>query len=126
MCGIDVDARVDKALDALGQLGETLRGSFHRYQMQDAEIERGRKDDRQRNLEFAATMFLIPTFIVGFYGANVWVPGEHQHWGFLSMLVAIVVFTGTGLALLWRMHRGRSQSPDRSKPSLVSKATAAR
>ena len=99
-----VDRRVDKALSALGHLGESLRASFHSLQLLSAEGQRDRGERRQRRIERLAAIFLIPTLIVGFYGANTWVPGQQRHWGFWVMVVVILVLTYIGSSLVNRLH----------------------
>jgi hypothetical protein len=99
-----VDRRVDKALAALSRLGESLRSSFHSLQLLAAESQRDRGEQRQRRIERLAAIFLIPTLIVGFYGANTWVPGQQRHWGFWVMVAAILVLTWIGISLINRLH----------------------
>jgi Mg2+ and Co2+ transporter CorA len=64
----------------LAKLGERLRSSFHSLQLLKAEAHRDRIEARQRRIEVLAAIFPIPTLIVGFYGANTWLPGERKHW----------------------------------------------
>ena len=45
---------------------------------------------------------MIPTLIVGFYGANTWVPGQGKHSGFWVMVVVLVAFTVFGLMMVRR------------------------
>ena len=45
-------------------------------------------------------MFLVPTLVVGFYGANTWVPGQNKHWGFWVMVGALVIFSCLTVAAL--------------------------
>jgi len=104
---VAVDERIDKALSALGQLGDTLRSSFQLLHIKKSEAQRKRDEKLQWRVQMLATIFIVPTLIVGFYGANTWVPGEHRHWGFIAMVVAIVVFTSLVMALLWAEHRRR-------------------
>jgi Mg2+ and Co2+ transporter CorA len=99
-----VDQRVDKALSALKSLGESLRSSFHSLQLLAAEGQRDRNELRQRRIERMAAIFLIPTLVVGFYGANTWVPGQQRHWGFWVMVVAIVALTLIGWNLIKALH----------------------
>ena len=72
-----------------------------------------------------AAIFLIPTLIVGFYGANTWVPGQQRHWGFWVMVVVILILTFIGSSLVNRLHsrddalprlswRGLSRNDDQS------------
>jgi len=105
---IEVDERVDIALKELAALGDKLRNSFHLLHIQKSEEQRERNERLQRRIEILAPIFVVPTLVVGFYGANTWVPGEHRHWGFLVMVAAIVVLTCITAAVLWatsRRHR---------------------
>jgi Mg2+ and Co2+ transporter CorA len=104
---VAVDERIDKALAALSKLGETLRSSLHLLHIKKSEAQRERNEELQWRLQLLATIFIVPTVIVGFYGANTWVPGEHRHWGFLVMVVAIFVLTCIVVTLLWAAHRRR-------------------
>jgi uncharacterized membrane protein len=102
---IGVDRRVDKALAALADLGETLRSSFHLLHIKKAEAKRERNERLQRDIGFLATGFVVPTLVVGFYGANTWIPGEHRHWGFWGMIVVMVVATVLVMVVLQRVLR---------------------
>lgn len=100
-----VDRRVDKALEELGKLSETLRQSFGLLHLEQTEEQRQNAEAMQRRFEFIAVVFLVPTFIVGFYGANTWVPGQGEAWGFEVMVAALVfgiVVAGIALLLLHR------------------------
>ena len=99
-----VDRRVDKALAALSRLGESLRASFHSLQLLAAEGQRDRNERRQRRIEQMAAIFLIPTLIVGFYGANTWVPGQQRHWGLYVMIGIILILTWIGWNLVTLLH----------------------
>jgi hypothetical protein len=107
---IAVDERVDKALAALSKLGDTLRSSFHLLHIQKAEAQRDRNEELQRRVERLATIFLIPTLIVGFYGANTWVPGQQRHWGFWVMVGVMAALTCLGVAWLRVVHRRRDSA----------------
>ncbi|HEV2858087.1 MAG TPA: CorA family divalent cation transporter [Solirubrobacterales bacterium] len=101
----EVDNRVDKALAGLGQLSETLRQSFGLLHLEQTEEQRQRAEGMQRRFEFIAVVFLVPTFVVGFYGANTWVPGQGEAWGFEVMVAALVLgvlVAGIGLLLTHR------------------------
>jgi CorA-like Mg2+ transporter protein len=110
-----VDKRVDRALDVLGSLGDTLRGSFHLLYIKTSEAQRERHEKLQRRVELIAAAFLVPTLIVGFFGANTWVPGEHRHWGLTIMLGAMAILTCTVMALLWATHRRYDFRPGRAR-----------
>jgi hypothetical protein len=105
---IAVDERIDKALRALSELSNTLRSSFHLLHIQKSEEQRERNEQLQRRIEILAPIFVVPTLVVGFYGANTWVPGEHRQWGFWVMVAAIAVLTCITATVLWatsRRHR---------------------
>lgn len=104
---IAVDDRVDKALEELLTIGETLRASFQMLHIQKSEAQRDRNEAAQRRVETLAAIFLIPTLVVGFYGANTWVPGEQRHSGFWAMVAVMVAFTAVGVSVLWILHRRR-------------------
>jgi CorA-like Mg2+ transporter protein len=102
---IEVDDRIDKALEALSRLSETLRQSFGLLHLEQSEEQRKRNEQVQRRNERLAATFLIPTFVVGLYGANTWVPGEGRHWGFWVMLVVLIVFSTLVVRRLTRDHQ---------------------
>jgi CorA-like Mg2+ transporter protein len=100
----DVNRRVDSSLLALSELGQTLRASFGLLHVQLGEEQRERAELIQRRIELVGAALLVPTLIVGFYGANTWVPGVGSHWGFWVMVVALIVFTTISVALVRRWH----------------------
>jgi uncharacterized membrane protein len=99
---IEVDDRVDKTLDRLGKLSETMRSSFSILNVQQSEEERDRRESAQHRIELIAAIFLVPTLIVGFYGANTWVPGQGKHWGFWVMVAVLLIFSAAVIFLLLR------------------------
>jgi hypothetical protein len=104
---IEVDDRIDKALESLGRLSETLRQSFGLLHLEQSEEQRKRSEQVQRRNERLAAAFLIPTFVVGLYGANTWVPGQGRHWGFWVMLVVLVVFS---MLVVWKVARDHERT----------------
>jgi hypothetical protein len=67
----------------------------------------------QHRIEIAAAAFLVPTLIVGFYGANTWVPGQGKHWGFWVMVAALVMLSVASLAaVIVLQHRSREAAAD--------------
>lgn len=100
-----VDERVDKALDGLHGLGDTLRSSFQLLHIQKAEAQREHRERVQRRVEIIATVFLVPTLVVGFFGANTWVPGEHRHSGLEGMVAVMIVLTLFVMVVLWGTQR---------------------
>jgi Mg2+ and Co2+ transporter CorA len=110
---IDVDDLVDKALDLLRSLAQTLRSSFGVLHVQLAEEERERREGIQRRVELAAAIFLVPTLIVGFYGANTWVPGQQRHWGFWVMVAILVAASVAVVVGLLRWHSRQAAEAER-------------
>jgi hypothetical protein len=90
---VEVDERIDRALEGLGRLSETLRQSFGLLHVEQTEEQRQREEKSARRIETLAAAFLVPTLVVGFYGANTWVPGQGRHWGFWVMVAVLFVFS---------------------------------
>jgi CorA-like Mg2+ transporter protein len=99
---IAVDDRVNKTLAGLRELAHSLRGALQLLNIEQNEKRRAEAERVQRRIEVAAAAFLIPTLIVGFYGANTWVPGQGQHWGFWIMVAILVALTGAGVVMVRR------------------------
>ncbi len=109
---IEVDDRVDRALAGLAKLSENLRQAFGLLHVEQAEERRERDEKSKRRLENLAAVFLVPTLVVGFYGANTWVPGQGKHWGFWVMVGALVIFSCLTMAAL-RTQRRAGASAER-------------
>jgi hypothetical protein len=107
---VAIDDRIDDTLSHLQRLSNAMRSSFSVLHVQTAEEGRDRKERTQHRVELIAAIFLVPTLVVGFYGANTWVPGQGKHWGFWVMLVALVTLTSLAVAtvLNWR-YKERSE-----------------
>lgn len=110
---IEVDDRVDRALDGLAKLSETLRQSFGLLHVEQTEEQRQREEKSARRLETLAAVFLVPTLVVGFYGANTWVPGQNRHWGFWVMVGVLIVLSCATVAAL-RTQRRAGAAADRA------------
>ncbi len=104
---IKVDDRVDRMLENLATLGEALRSSFHLVHLEEAERERDRREQVQRQVELVAAIFIVPTFIFGLYGANTWLPGQGTRLGFVIMVLVVVSVTLGSIVLLQRWQRDR-------------------
>jgi hypothetical protein len=106
---LSIDDRVDDTLKHLRSLSNAMRASFSVLHVQTAEEQRDRKERAQHRVELIAAIFLVPTLVVGFYGANTWLPGQGKEWGFLVMLVALVILTSAAVAtvLNWRHQERR-------------------
>lgn len=102
---IAVDDRIDKALEELGKLSATLRQSFGLLHLEQSEEQRQRREQIQRRNELLAAGFLVPTLVVGFYGANTWVPGQGRHWGFWVMVAVLAVLSVLVVTIFWRSHQ---------------------
>jgi Mg2+ and Co2+ transporter CorA len=102
---MEVDDRIDKALTALGRLSDTLRQSFGLLHLEQAEEQRRHSEQTQHRVELIAAAFLVPTLIVGFYGANTWVPGQGRHWGFWVMVGILLVVSLLAVAFVWRTQQ---------------------
>jgi hypothetical protein len=100
-----IDGRVDKTLAQLHGLANSMRASFSVLHVQLAEEARSHKEKNQHRVELIAAIFLVPTLVVGFYGANTWVPGQGRHWGFWVMLVVLLLLTAGAVATVLRWRR---------------------
>lgn len=109
-----VDERVDKSLAELARLSETLRQSFGLLHLEQAEEQRRHTERMQRRVEIAAAAFLVPTLIVGFYGANTWIPGQGRHWGFWVMVLVMIVLSAIALAIVAQSQRRAARAAERT------------
>lgn len=109
---IAVDDRVDRTLDQLRELSNVMRSSFGVMHVQLAEQERDRKERTQHLIEIGAAVFLVPTLVVGFYGANTWVPGQGQHWGFYVMVTMLFLFSGIALYVVLKWRRDENEAAE--------------
>ncbi len=105
---VEVDDRIDKALDGLARLSETLRQAFGLLHVEQAEEQRRRDEKSARRLETLAAIFLVPTLVVGFYGANTWVPGQGRHWGFWVMVGVLALLSCVTVVALRARRPGRA------------------
>jgi CorA-like Mg2+ transporter protein len=112
---IDVDQRVDNALAGLAQLSGSLRQSFGLLHLEQAEEQRRQSERTQHRIELAAAAFLVPTLIVGFYGANTWIPGQGEHWGFWVMVTALVILSAAALVGVLRLQRRSLETARKAK-----------
>jgi hypothetical protein len=108
---IEVSEVVAEALDDLSRLSDTLRQTFSLLHVEQAEEQRRRDERSARRLEKLAAIFLVPTLVVGFYGANTWVPGQNKHWGFYVMVGVLALLSCVTLVALNARH-GNKPRPD--------------
>jgi Mg2+ and Co2+ transporter CorA len=108
-----IDDRVDRALASLRSLATALRSAFASVYSVEEQRGRDRREATQRRVELIAAAFLVPTLVVGFYGANTWLPGQGSNTGkteaFIEMAVAIILFTSVVVFLLWQWHRHQEE-----------------
>jgi Mg2+ and Co2+ transporter CorA len=96
------------------EMADTLRGSFHALHEEQAREKAKAEEENHRRFERWAIVFLVPTFLASLAGANTWVPGEHNIWGFIGLVVAMIVLTliplwKLGLLPRWPKPRGRGR-----------------
>ncbi|MCO5314623.1 MAG: CorA family divalent cation transporter [Solirubrobacterales bacterium] len=118
---VGLDRRIDRALSALDRLGDSLRSSFSLLHVQQSERAREATESLERRVEIAAAALLVPTLIVGFYGANTWVPGEGERWGFWVMVAALVTFTALVVTflVLWQRKQAKETRREREEEERV-------
>lgn len=112
----NVDDRINRALSRLRELGDTLRASFAVLQARLAEADRERGERLERTVEFVAAAFLLPTLVVGFFGANTKIPGAGTWWGFWVMIGAMLALGVGTFVTLRHLHarRARMSTPSRA------------
>jgi hypothetical protein len=108
---IEVSEVVAEALQDLGRLSDTLRQAFSLLHVEQAEEQRRRDEKSAHRLEKLAAVFLVPTLVVGFYGANTWVPGQNKHWGFYVMVGVLALLSCATLVAL-SARRGNKTMAD--------------
>jgi Mg2+ and Co2+ transporter CorA len=108
---ISLDRKLERALGQLDATSEALRsslqvlttaGTAEQLRLAQEQNQRGKElDDR---ITYITSLLLVPTLIVGIYGANTMLPGR-DHWaGFFAMLALIVV---SALFTIWVVRRAR-------------------
>jgi len=95
------DQGVDRALSEVKDLANTLRDTFQVLSVRLLEEQRDRREQLQRRIEIAAAAFLVPTLVVGFYGANTRVPGQGTWQGFWGMVVVLILLSVLSVAAVW-------------------------
>jgi Mg2+ and Co2+ transporter CorA len=93
-----LDRRLDRALAQLGEMMEILRTSFQvlttagaaeQLKLAQEQREHGKRLDER--ITVITSLLLVPTLVVGFYGANTKLPGRDGWLGFELMLALMVV-----------------------------------
>jgi hypothetical protein len=108
-----VQRLMDRALKDLESIHSTLRASLDllgvhatAQQLRLAQNQAKQQERLQGALALVTSVLLVPTFIAGFFGANTQVPGQGKWWGFLLMVV-LMVLGAVGTWLLIRPRRDR-------------------
>jgi Mg2+ and Co2+ transporter CorA len=115
-----LDRKLERALRQLDETSEALRSSLQvlttagtAEQLRLAQDQRERSRQLDDRITMITALLLVPTLIVGIYGANTMLPGR-DHWaGFglmLGLIVASAVFT------LWVVRRARRQDETDDQP----------
>jgi hypothetical protein len=109
---------VDLALSGLASLSAEIRSGNQvldsvrdRCEARAAEARHRDAEERHRELEYIAVLFLVPTLVASVFGSNTWVPGQGTVWGFLLVWSVMVLMTAVALVFVgqrYRKGRGRS------------------
>jgi hypothetical protein len=105
-----VQKLMDRALSDVESIHGTLRASLDllgvhsaAQQLKLAQHQAAAQERLQGALALVTSVLLVPTFIAGFFGANTQVPGQGKWWGFVLMVVLMVL----GAAVTWALIRPR-------------------
>jgi hypothetical protein len=105
-----VQRLMDRALSDVESIHGTLRSSLDLLGVHSAAQQLRLAQDQARSAErlqtalaLVTSVLLVPTFIAGFFGANTKVPGQGMWWGFVLMVVLMVI----GATVTWRLIRPR-------------------
>ena len=101
-----VDDAVDRALANLHALNDVLRSSTDLFATETFAHQSRQAERFQELAGIVAAVLLVPTLVVGFFGANTRLPGEKAWSGFAYMAVAMVLSALVTYVLL-RWWRGR-------------------
>lgn len=111
----DVRATIDMMANTVAlqqlRLGQAEQAENERRRAREAQ-DRARDEAFQRNLAIFAGVVLVPTLIVGFFGANVDFPGRDGETAFWVMLGAIVASVVVGLAVFAVLRRRADRDAD--------------
>ncbi|KQV73799.1 hypothetical protein ASC61_01535 [Aeromicrobium sp. Root344] len=108
-----VDTRIDRALERGQELAATLRSSFNMLHSETEEGARRRQERGQHQIEILAAVFLVPTLIVGFFGANTWLPGRSGSVAAFEIMVAALAVLTLGVVGFLIMSRRVDRAMDR-------------
>jgi hypothetical protein len=107
-----VQRLMDRSLKDLESIHGTLRSSLDLLGVHSAAQQLRLAQDQARSSErlqtalaLVTSVLLVPTFIAGFFGANTAVPGQGKWWGFVLMVVLMVI----GATSTWLLIRPRKE-----------------
>jgi Mg2+ and Co2+ transporter CorA len=93
-----VQKLVDRALSDLDSIHSTLRSSLDllavhatAQQLRLAQDQAKQQEKLQGALALVTSVLLVPTFIAGTCGANTEIPGQGKWWGFVLMVILMVL-----------------------------------
>jgi hypothetical protein len=108
-----VEKLVERALSDVEAIHGTLRASLDllgvhatAQQLRLAQDQAKSAEKLQGALALVTSVLLVPTFIAGTFGANTEVPGQGQWWGFVVMVILMVI-GATGTYALIRPRKKR-------------------
>src|SRR4051794_7114427 len=104
---------VDRALSDVASIHATLRSSLEllgvhatAQQLRLAQDQAKSAERLQNALALVTSILLVPTFIAGTFGANTEIPGQGKWWGFVLMVI-LMVLGATGTYALIRPRKKR-------------------
>jgi Mg2+ and Co2+ transporter CorA len=103
----------DRALDQLREIADGLRSSLDILMSSNAQDQRKQGERLEQRLTLITSVLLVPTLVVGLYGANTKLPGRDTWQGF-EIMVVLMIFSAVGSYFLIRAVRSaRDESDDR-------------
>jgi Mg2+ and Co2+ transporter CorA len=103
----------DRALDQLREISEALRSSLDILMSSNAQEQRRQGERLEQRLTLITSVLLVPTLVVGLYGANTKLPGRDTWRGFEIMVVLIVLSAVASFLFLTALRGGGEQDDDR-------------
>lgn len=85
------DRRIDRTLGSLERFAERIRSSMELLQLELAQQQADKTEHLQQRIERITSMFLVPTLIVGFFGANTGLPGGNGDHAWMSFEIMITL-----------------------------------
>jgi Mg2+ and Co2+ transporter CorA len=101
----------DRALDQLKEISEGLRSSLDVLTSTNTQDQRKQGARLEQRLTLITSVLLVPTLVVGLYGANTKLPGRDTWQGFWIM-VALMIASAAGSFFLIRALRGGGDEDD--------------